>query len=272
MLGHDLVAACRGAGVEVSGYDLPELDITRDSCGLEQLPACDWVINCAGYTDVDGAESDMEAAFAVNRDGVQRVAAWCAKHGIPILQVSTDYVFDGSSAAAYREDDPVKPLNAYGESKLAGEQAVQSVCDRYLILRTQSLFGVHGLNFVKTIISRLEKSDDPVSVVNDQTSCPTYTVHLADAILRLLNVGKQGIVHVSASGSCTWYEFALAIAGRIKPDAMVRPVTSREYVMPALRPAYSVLDKDRYTSWTGHVMPTWGEGLEEYLAETMNSE
>jgi len=271
MLGHDVVTAGRSAGIEVSGHDLPELDITREPCGLEKLQACDWVVNCAGYTDVDGAEVDRKAAFSVNRDGARHVAEWCKDRGVPLLHISTDYVFSGSSSMPYREDDPVKPLNVYGESKLAGEQAVQSVYDRYLIVRTQSLFGINGRNFVKTIVSRLRENDDPIDVVNDQTSCPTYTVHLAGAILRLLNVEKQGIVHVSASGSCTWYEFALAIAEKVKPAAVIRPVTSAKLARPARRPAFSVLDKERYTTWTNHTMSTWQEGLEEYLEEKIRS-
>jgi len=267
MLGGDLVAVCHAAGIEVHGYDLPDVDITNQSSVLETLPACDWVINCAAYADVDGAESAPWAALAVNRDGARRVAAWCVKRGVSLLHLSTDYVFDGTRLAPYREDDPANPLNRYGESKLAGERAVLSVCDRSLIVRTQSLFGIHGRNFVKTIMSHLERSDDPLRVVSDQTSCPTYTVHLAGAILRLLDLGKHGIVHISASGKCTWFEFTRAIVRRVKPEATVLPVTSNEYVKPAQRPVYSVLDKERYVSWTGHQMPSWEEGLDEYLTE-----
>jgi len=267
MLGSDLVAACRTAGVETDGYDLPELDITRDDGGLERIPACDWVVNCAGYTDVDGAESNSEKAFAVNGGGVGRIAEVCKRKGVPLMHISTDYVFDGTSAVPYREDAAVKPLNVYGKSKLAGEKAVQASGVKYVIVRTQSLFGLHGNSFVKAILARLEKGNEPLKVVSDQVSSPTYTVHLAGAILRLLEKGKQGIVHVSASGECSWYAFACAIAAKVKPDARILPVTSAEYVRPARRPAYSVLDKGLYARWTDHRMPSWEEGLAGYLRE-----
>jgi dTDP-4-dehydrorhamnose reductase len=265
MLGHDLVAAAAARGVEAFGYDLPELDITKDAPAFGSLPTADWVVNCAAFTDVDGAESAKERAFAVNSGGAGRVARWCAGRGIPLLHISTDYVFDGRNSQPYRESDTPRPINAYGASKLDGERAVQSACPNALIVRTQSLFGRHGRNFVQAILSRLESGSQPLRVVNDQTSCPTYTVHLADALLRLLAADRRGTVHVSASGACTWYEFAVAIVNRLAPGREVQPVTSREYARPARRPAYSVLDKDRYATWTGHTMPSWSQGLDEYL-------
>ena len=136
-----------------------------------------------------------------------------------------------------------------------------------LIVRTQSLFGVRGANFVRTIAQRLRKSDEPLRVVNDQFSSPTYTRHLAGAIVRLLQLGREGIVNVVASGYCSWFEFAQAIAARVKPGAEIEPVGSAEYPRPAVRPAYSVLDTHRYREWTGSALPSWQKGLEEYLAE-----
>jgi len=268
MLGRDLVAAGAAAGLEVFGYDLPEIDIARDASGLDKLPDADWLVNCAAYTDVDGAESAVETALAVNRDGARRVAAWCAARKVNLLHVSTDYVFDGTGTSPYREDDPTRPVNAYGQSKLAGEQEVRTLCPSALIVRTQSLFGLHGRHFVQAILTHLESGKRPLRVVDDQTSCPTYTVHLADSILRLLNSGKHGIVHVSASGHCTWYEFACAIVAAVGPGTEVVPVSSREYRRPARRPALSVLDKTRYTSWTNHEMPSWKAGLAQYLKAT----
>jgi dTDP-4-dehydrorhamnose reductase len=267
MLGRDVAALCERNGVAVAGYDLPELDISGPPEGLSALPVCDRMVNCAAYTNVDGAESEREAALAVNRDGARHLAQWCKARAVPLLHVSTDYVFDGSASSPYREEDAVSPLNAYGESKLAGEDAVREICNDALIVRTQSLFGTHGHNFVKTITRKLKENAGPLRVVDDQVSCPTYTAHLADAILRLLKCGKQGLVHVSASGECSWYAFARAIADHLKPGASVLPVGSSEYPRPARRPAYSVLDKSRYTSWTGHEMPSWQEGLRAHLAE-----
>ncbi|MFC1462031.1 dTDP-4-dehydrorhamnose reductase [Verrucomicrobiota bacterium] len=266
MLGQDLLAACRTRGIECSGHDLPEMDITRDDA-LDDLPACDWLVNCAAYTDVDGAESDPISAMAINRDGTARVAAWCADRNTPLLYISTDYIFDGTLERPYTEDDCPAPLNVYGKSKQAGERVVTAVCRRRLIVRTQSLFGVHGRSFVKAVISRLEEPDAELHVVRDQVSSPTYTVHLADAILRLLNADAQGIVNVSAAGEVTWYEFACRIAAAVRPGTEVVPVPSSDYPRPARRPAYSVLDKTRYEQLAGHKMPSWEAGLDEYLGE-----
>lgn len=267
MLGQDLLAAAARAGLVVQGYDLPEVDLARDLSGLELLEPCDWVVNCAAYTDVDGAESDEALAFSVNRDGAARVAEWCAVSGAGLLHISTDYVFDGAKDRPYREDDPANPLGVYGRSKLAGEQSVRALCARHIIVRTQSLFGIHGRNFVSAIAGKLRENPERVPVVSDQRSCPTYTVHLAEAILRLLKLGKTGIVHVSASGSCSWYELACAVADRLKPDVSVVPVPTSEYPRAARRPAYSVLDKSQYAAWTGVQMPSWLQGMEAYLAE-----
>jgi dTDP-4-dehydrorhamnose reductase len=267
MLGRDLMAACTKAGIEASGYDLPDVDITRNKGGLDKLGPCDWLINCAAYTNVDGAESHREEAFAVNGDGVRRVADWCSTNGSSLLHISTDYVFDGKGKLPYKEDDPVDPINTYGQSKLAGEMAVQSICQQYIIVRTQSLFGVRGRNFVQAVMGRLQEQGRPLRVVTDQVSCPTYTVHLAGAILRLLKTNQQGIVHVSAQGSCSWYEFACAIVDRVKPGTEIQRTVSAEYKSPALRPTYSVLDKSRYESLTGDKMPAWQVGLDQYLEE-----
>jgi dTDP-4-dehydrorhamnose reductase len=266
LLGSDLSEACRAAGIDAACYDLPEVDITIAG-GIDQLPSCDWLVNCAGYTDVDGAESDRETAFAVNCDGAGRVAAWCAGHDVSLLHVSTDYVFDGESRIPYREEDAVNPLSVYGQSKLAGERAVLKSGCAHIILRTQSLFGEHGRHFIRTIMRLVETGKRPLRVVNDQITSPTHTVHLALAILRLLKAGKEGIVHVSASGSCTWHEFACAVVNAIGVDVEIEAVSSVEFASAARRPAWSVLDKSRYEEWTGQKMPSWHEGLKAYLEE-----
>ncbi|MCK5849965.1 MAG: dTDP-4-dehydrorhamnose reductase [Kiritimatiellae bacterium] len=267
MLGHDLVKTCKRAGIEVSGYDLPELDITKEDGGLELLPDCDRLINCAAYTNVDGAESDPETAININRNGAQRVAVWCKNHDIPLIHMSTDYVFDGTNKEPYSEDYPVHPINKYGAGKLAGEQAIAETCDRFIIIRTQSLFGMHGKNFVQAIIALLGKNDNPLRIVDDQTSAPTYTMHLAEGILRLLKTDKQGIVNISAGGKATWHEFACAIAEKVASHTEILKISSDEYAAPAHRPAYSVLDNTLYHTWTGHNLPSWQEGLEMYLKE-----
>lgn len=265
MLGRDLMLACEKAGVSAVAADLPELDITDPLSFGKAIPDCGAVVNCAAYTAVDDAEKNGPLAFAVNGAGAGNLAAYCAGRGIPLVHISTDYVFDGQSGRPYKEDDPVRPLNVYGESKLDGERRVMASGCRFVIVRTQSLYGIAGKNFVATILGRLREGKE-LKVVTDQTSCPTYTPHLAGAILRILAAGRSGIVNVAASNACTWHEFAVAIAGYSGFDVKIGKTVSAEYRAPARRPAFSVLDTALYTSWTGHVMPTWQTGLREYLA------
>jgi len=267
MLGSDLVAACLDQGMQTIGYDLDELDITDFHAVRKRLPLADWVINCAAYTRVDEAETNRDAAYDINAEGARHVARTCAKKRMKTVYISTDYVFDGNRRRPYLEQDQTNPLNVYGASKLAGEKAVRSEGGEYLLVRTQSLFGAKGRNFVRAIIEKLERSDEPLRVVEDQVTAPTYTRHLADAILRLLRVQASGIVHVTASQECTWHQFAQAIAERVKPGASILPVGSAELNLPAARPPYAVLDNRRYRLLTGHRMPTWAEGLDAYLRE-----
>ncbi|MBA4388204.1 MAG: dTDP-4-dehydrorhamnose reductase [Verrucomicrobia bacterium] len=266
MLGRDLVDCCGSRGISVRGYDLPEVDIASgELSALNEADRCDWLINCAAYTDVDGAETDRAKAFAVNCTGAMNLAKWCRMRNMPMLHISTDYIFDGKSQSPYTENDAASPLCVYGESKLAGEEAVMSEAGRYLIVRSQSLFGAYGRNFVRAIMERLQKSDAPLKVVTDQVSCPTWTLHLIEAIQHLMISGRHGVVNVSSSGECSWYEFATQIASKVKPGAVVLPTTAAEYKRAARRPAYSVLDKSRYESWTSRRMPTWPEALGGYL-------
>lgn len=267
MLGTDLMLACQRAGVEAIGLDLPELDVTRYDSVWAGVQACDWAINCAAYTNVDGAEQHRREAFAVNAAGARNVARVCVKKKVRLIHISTDYVFDGRRTRPYLERDQPNPLNVYGASKLAGEKAVRSEGGPFIILRTQSLFGLNGHSFVKAVMKRLVQDDitQPLRVVQDQASSPTYTVHLADAILRLLPVNRHGVVHVSASGQCSWYDFARAIARRVRPAAVIEPIRADELGRAAQRPPYSVLDGRRYRRWAGHAMPSWEEGLDEYL-------
>jgi dTDP-4-dehydrorhamnose reductase len=269
MLGTDLMAACRAAGTAVQGLDLPDVDICDYDSIAAQVPVCDCLINCAAYTDVDGAESHADQAFAVNAEGPANIARWCHRKDIKLIHISTDYVFDGRKGRSYTEWNQPNPISVYGASKLAGEKAVRAEGCAYFIVRTQSLFGVHGHNFVKAVMGRLARGKN-LRVVNDQVSCPTYTMHLAEALLRLLPLERDGIVHLSARGSCSWYDFAVAIVKRVQPDAVVEPIPSTQMERPAERPACSVLDNWRYRMWTAHRMPTWQEGLEAYLKEEGN--
>ncbi len=267
MLGRDVMRAGEKAGHQMLGFDLPELDVTNYPDLRSQLPDADWLINCSAYTRVDDAEKERDAAFAVNVEGVRNLSRISHRRMLPVFHMSTDYVFDGCAGRPYREADRVNPLNIYGVSKLAGEKALRGGGGPYTIVRTQSLFGKNGPNFVKSIARKIRESDEPLRVVEDQVSAPTYTAHLADALMRLVRVKPDGIVHVTASGSCSWYEFACAIVQEIKPGHEVLPVSSAEVSRPARRPAFSLLDNRRYTALTGHTMPSWREGLKAALEE-----
>lgn len=265
LLGTELVCAARTRAFSVDAWDLPEHDIRAGAEQYNRLAGVDWMINCAAYTDVDGAEIDRQTAFAVNAEGVAILSGWCAARGIPLLHIGTDYVFDGRQARPYREDDDMCPLNAYGASKAEGERRVRESGAPYLLVRTQSLFGRAGRNFVRTLVSRLQTDPEPVPVVNDQRSSPTYAGHLAQALLELLGQARRGTVHVAADGACTWYELALEIAAALGVRERVTAVSSADFPRPARRPANSVLDTSRFREWTGRGMPTWREGLSACL-------
>ncbi len=267
MLGRDVMEACRAARHNTLGFDLPELDVTNYPDMRSKLPEAEWIINCSAYTRVDDAESDRTNALAVNFEGVRNLARIGCHRLVPIIHISTDYVFDGRSNRPYSEKDPPNPISIYGTSKLAGEKALRSAGGPFLIVRTQSLFGRNGPNFVRSIAQKARESDGPLRIVDDQITAPTYTRHLAGALIRLMKVEPEGIVHVTASGSCSWYAFACAVMERLKPGHQVVPVKSAEMKRPAARPKYAVLNNQRYHELTGHRMPTWQDGLVEYLKE-----
>lgn len=267
MLGTDLMHICRNAGLHPLGLDRDEVDITQYDDLLAKTPPSDWLVNCAAYTNVDGAESERGIASAINATGAANAARVCAATGASLLHISTDYVFDGALDRPYREDDAPNPINHYGETKLAAEIAIRAAATPWIILRTQSLFGAHGRNFARAILKRLDTSSEPVSVVDDQISSPTYTQHLSAAIVALLGSQRTGIVHVSASGACSWFQFAQAIADRVGAAGRIRPIPSTGYPTPARRPHNAILDKTRFTSWTGQTLPPWEIGLQQYLAE-----
>jgi dTDP-4-dehydrorhamnose reductase len=234
------------------------------------------VINAAGYTAVDKAEDDKEAAFAVNRDGAGFVAAAAKAAGVPVIHLSTDYVFDGRKQAAYRETDPTNPLNVYGESKLAGEVAVASCSSNYVILRTSWVCSPIGHNFVKTML-RLAHDRDQIVVVDDQWGCPTFAADLAAVIVsigdKLVSTADRlrfcGIYHASGAGETTWYGFAREImaqsAAKGGPACRVRAIASSEYPTRAKRPAYSCLDCSKLKRVFGISPPRWQASLEACL-------
>jgi dTDP-4-dehydrorhamnose reductase len=235
-----------------------------------------FVINAAGYTAVDKAEDDKEAAFAVNRDGAGFVAAAAKAAGVPVIHLSTDYVFDGGKQAPYRETDPTNPLNVYGESKLAGEIAVASSTSNYVILRTSWVCSPIGHNFVKTML-RLARDRDEITVVDDQWGCPTFAADLAAVIIsigdKLVSADDSsrlcGIYHAAGAGETTWYRFAREImaqsAAKGGPACRVRAIASSEYPTRAKRPAYSCLDCSKIKRVFDISPPRWQISLQACL-------
>ncbi len=266
MLGRDVLAAAKAVGHEALGFPRADLDITDATAVADALRDArpDVVFNCAGWTDVDGAERDEAGALAVNGAGAGHVARGAAACGAWTIHVSTDYVFDGSKCAPYVESDPVGPLSAYGRSKLAGERAVaEAAPDRHTIVRSSWLFGLGGRCFPATIV-RLARERDELKVVDDQIGCPTFTGHLAGALLNLGAARPVGIVHVAGAGTCSWFKFAREIVARAGVNSEVKPCTTDEMPRPATRPPYSVLRSERGDE--APVLPDWREGLERYLA------
>jgi dTDP-4-dehydrorhamnose reductase len=258
MLGHDVVAAAERAGHDVVALARADLDIADADAVRTAIAdaAPDAVVNCAAWTDVDGAETDEEGATRINGAGAGHVAA-AAPY---VVHVSSDYVFDGFATAPYVEDDPTGPQSAYGRSKLAGEVAVAEAGD-HAIVRSSWLFGTHGKNFVATML-KLAEDRDEVDVVADQIGCPTFTGHLAPALVEIAEKRLTGILHVSGGGQCSWQELAQATFDEADVDCSANPVTTADFPRPAPRPAWSVL---RSTRSDAPVLPYWRHGLTSYL-------
>lgn len=270
------------AKLSIKALGIGELDITDTKAVHAAVTAAapKVVINGAAYTAVDKAESEKELAFAVNRDGAGHLAAACSARDIPLVHISTDYVFDGGSTVPYLENDATGPLGVYGESKLAGEAAVRASLDRHLIIRTAWVYGVHGHNFVKTML-RLGAERDILRVVADQRGAPTFAGDLADALLvlsrRLINddlpAQAYGTFHYTGGGTVTWHGFAERIFDIAAPKLGRRPkvdaITTAEYPTPAKRPANSVLDCGKIAHVHGIIQRPWESALQDMLAETL---
>jgi len=277
-LGHDLVAAApEGSVVLAPGSG--ELDVTQASAVVgavdelaaaaakADLPAI--VVNAAAYTAVDAAETDQNKAYSVNADGPRLLAAVCSSRQIPLVQVSTDYVFSGDKTGPYEVDDPVGPKSIYGVTKLAGESSVLRSGAEAWVVRTSGVYGVHGHNFVKSI-ARLESERDTLSVVDDQRVSPTWSADLAAGLLRLAGLIVTGngpasrILHCTGSGETTWYGFARAIFEEIGADpGRVKPCTTADFPRPAKRPANSVLSQAAWIDAGLTPLPHWREALVE---------
>lgn len=276
-LGWELVRQAGPRGFEILPADLPELDIT-DRASVDAWlkdAGTSAVVNAAAYTAVDQAEDEEDLAFRVNRDGPAHLAAACSAQGIPLIHVSTDFVFDGKATAPYTEDAPVAPIGAYARSKAAGEDAVRQGLDEHIIVRTAWLYGVHGHNFVKTML-RLGTERDELGVVDDQFGSPTCAAHLADTMLTIAGAicsdGSKawGTYHCCGAGVTTWCRFTRAILETARKygtpkTAQVNAITTAEYPTKALRPAYSALDCGLLKSTFGIEAPPWEESLDETI-------
>lgn len=277
-LGWELRQQGQRFGFDIVGIDIEELDITNIKAietFFDKLEVS-VVINAAAYTAVDQAESEPELAFAVNKEGSANLATLCDCHDIPLIHISTDFVFDGSKNKAYEETDPVSPAGVYARSKAQGEKEIIKRAFKYIIIRTAWLYGVHGYNFVNTML-RLGREQSELKVVNDQKGCPTYTQDLAAGILNICQqllsrevTAPWGIYHYCGKGDTTWYAFAkkvFAVASKYEKLAInsLLPISTSEYPLPAPRPGNSVLDCRKIESVFGLKRKPWEESLESML-------
>ena len=278
-VGHELLRLAP-QGFEVIGLGSAELDISDADAihrEVERLQP-QLIINAAAYTAVDKAETEIERAHAINRDGPSNLGRAAERLGIPVFHISTDYVFSGDACVPYRESDPTGPSGVYGASKLAGEQALAAVCVCHLILRTSWVFGAHGNNFVKTML-RLGRERTELSVVADQQGCPTSAASIARALWRLAQCYQQagelrwGLYHYSGTPACTWHDFAQAIfsqaqqLGLLARQPLVHAIASSQYPTPAKRPAWSVLDCSLLQQTQGIEAADWRVELKAVLSE-----
>ncbi len=278
-VGWELNRRAIALGHEVLAWDQAELDIT-DAAAVDQAldaSGADVVINAAAYTAVDKAEQEPDRAFAVNRDGPAHLATACARLNIPLLHISTDYVYDGRQSSPYVEDDAPTPLGVYGASKLAGDEAVRRGLPRHLILRVSWVFSVHGHNFVKTIL-RLAREREELRIVADQHGSPTFAGDIADVLLELAGriaeidaKGAWGTYHYCGDPVTTWHGFTCAIvelAGEREPlrAQTILPITTADYPTPAARPANSALDCGKLAARFGILPRPWRDGLHALLS------
>ena len=267
-LGYDVMQELKKRGIEAVGVDIEEMDITDadsvDSVITQANP--DAVIHCAAYTAVDLAEDNEEICRRVNAKGPENIAKTCKKLDIKMIQISTDYVFDGQGERPWEPDDECDPQSVYGRTKYEGEQAVIRNLDKYFIVRIAWAFGINGKNFVKTML-RLAETHDQLTVVCDQYGSPTYTHDLARLLVDMIQTDKYGIYHATNEGFCSWYDFAKAIFEKAGKNVTVKPVTTAEYGAKAFRPANSRMSKEKLSKNGFERLPAWEDALERYIRE-----
>jgi dTDP-4-dehydrorhamnose reductase len=263
LLGQELVREL--SGEQLTALSSKDTDL-RDRARVREVirdARPDWILLAAAYTDVDGCESNRDRAFAVNCEGAVNVAQAAREARSHLMFLSSDYVFDGSKRSPYQISDPRNPTSVYGESKARAEERLLEILPEVCIARTSWLFGHGGKCFPATIL-KLASTRPEISVVNDQRGSPTLTRDLASALVQLCRASARGIVHVTNSGNCTWYDFAAEIVRASGLPAKVKPVTTAEFPRPARRPPYSVLSPDSLHAYNVH-MPDWQDGLRRYL-------
>lgn len=267
-LGNDLLNEMAKRGIESIGVDVDEMDIT-DAGAVERVlrgSGADAVIHCAAYTAVDAAEDNAELCARINGAGTEHVATVCRSLDIPMMYISTDYVFNGQGERPWEPDDKREPLNVYGETKYQGELAVEKLLEKYFIVRIAWVFGSNGKNFINTML-RIGKEKGKASVVNDQVGSPTYTYDLARLLVDMIQTDRYGTYHATNEGLCSWYEFAVEIFRQAKLSVEVTPVTSAEYGAKAKRPANSRMNRDKLDENGFKRLPPWQDALARYLKE-----
>ena len=268
-LGFDVVKELEKRGHVAIGTDVDNMDITNAETVHKVITdaAPDAVIHCAAYTAVDAAEDNIALCRRINADGTRNIAEVCKELDCKMIYISTDYVFDGEGTHFWQPDDARSPLNVYGQTKYEGELAVESLLEKYYIVRIAWVFGVNGKNFIKTMLN-LGKTRDHLTVVNDQIGSPTYTYDLAKLLVDMAETDKYGRYHATNEGICSWYDFACEIFKQAGYNHVtVSPVSASEYPAKAKRPSNSRMNKDKLTENGFKKLPTWQDALERYLKE-----
>ena len=267
-LGHDVMNELALRGYEGVGVDVEEMDITDEEAvdRVIRQSKVDQVVHCAAWTAVDAAEDQEELCRKVNALGTEHIARVCRELDLPMIYLSTDYVFDGKGTRPWEPDDPRDPLTVYGQTKYEGELAVEKYVKKFFTVRIAWVFGVNGKNFIKTMLN-LGKTHDKLTVVNDQTGSPTYTYDLARLLADMIQTDKYGRYHATNEGICTWYEFACEIFRQAGIDVEVAPVASDEYPSKAKRPENSRMSKKKLKENGFELLPSWQDALKRYLKE-----
>ena len=265
-LGSDVVKELLKRGYSTLSPNRSELNLcSEDNIRNYILNSnCEAIVHCAAYTQVDKAEDEKDLCIKINTTATKHIVK-CAKIlDIPMIYISTDYVFDGTKDGEYTENDETNPINIYGESKLAGEKYVQEILDKYYIVRTSWVFNINGKNFIETML-RLSKANNQLSIVNDQIGSPTYTKDLSRLLVDMLETSKYGLYHATNEGYCSWYEFANTIFKLANINIDIKAINSNEYASRAKRPMNSKLSKDKLIEYGFKPLPHWEDALKDYL-------